>query len=119
MNTEIKEDNETSRQQVPLKPFVMCDFANGRFNVKQDADGTITIYGDNYVWEPVQPGTILWELCLEAIEAKKLRTMCKAAAAEILEQWEHHTDKDGYGPANLISRLQGDFKPDFYHAYDT
>lgn len=50
-------------------------------------------------------------------ELDKLRTMCKCAAAEILEHWEAHCDGEGYGPRNLIGRLKGDLPPDYYPAY--
>lgn len=52
-------------------------------------------------------------------ENRKLRSMCKAAAAEIDEHWQAHCDKDGYGPVNLMSRLEGRLPPDLYPGYDT
>lgn len=44
-------------------------------------------------------------LKLEA-EIAELHTTMMAAAVEIQEQWEHHCDAEGYGPANLMHRLE-------------
>ena len=51
-----------------------------------------------------------------ALEAENiaLRSMCWAAAKQIEEQWEHHCDEEGYGPRNLIARLNGTLAPDLY-----
>ena len=54
----------------------------------------------------------LWE------ENRKLKSMCKAAAAEISEHWGAHCDAEGYGPSNLMSRLEGRIKPDLYPGFD-
>ena len=45
---------------------------------------------------------------LAALEADnaKLRTVMVAAAEEISEHWEAHCDAEGYGPANLMRRLE-------------
>jgi hypothetical protein len=48
------------------------------------------------------------------IENIMLRSMCKAAAREIELHWDAHCDEEGYGPINLLSRLNGDFRPDLY-----
>ena len=40
--------------------------------------------------------------------------MCWAAAKEIESQWDHHSDEEGYGPRNLITRLNGTLAPDLY-----
>jgi hypothetical protein len=50
-------------------------------------------------------------------EIDKLKSMCKAAAAEIESRWEHHCDAEGYGPTNLLARLRGDVPPDYYLAH--
>lgn len=42
---------------------------------------------------------------LEA-EAAKLRTVMVAAAEEIHDHWDAHCDAEGYGPANLMRRLE-------------
>lgn len=42
---------------------------------------------------------------LEA-EIAGLHTTMMAAAVEIQEQWEHHCDEEGFGPANLMHRLE-------------
>ena len=52
------------------------------------------------------------------IQNIKLRSMCKAAAAEIDSKWDAHCI-DGFGPSNLVSRLEGKLKPDFYPSYMT
>ena len=54
---------------------------------------------------------------LEA-ENRKLRSMCKAAAAEINDQWHWHCDDDGHGPVDLMARLEGELPPDIYPAFD-
>jgi len=51
-------------------------------------------------------------------EIRKLRSMCKAAAAEINDQWHWHCDDDGNGPVNLMARLEGKLPPDLYPAFD-
>ena len=43
-----------------------------------------------------------------------LRSMCRAAADEIMEHWAAHCDDDGYGPCNLHARLAGKIRPDLY-----
>jgi hypothetical protein len=48
-----------------------------------------------------------------------LRTMCRAAAAEIREHWEAHCNEEGYGPCNLLARLAGDIPPDLYPGHAT
>jgi len=39
-------------------------------------------------------------------ENEQLKTVMMAAAVEIAEHWKDHCDKDGYGPVNLLRRLQ-------------
>ena len=39
-------------------------------------------------------------------ENEKLRTVMVAAAEEIAAHWQAHCDADGYGPANLMRRLE-------------
>ena len=39
-------------------------------------------------------------------EAANLRTVMVAAAEEIAAHWQAHCDADGYGPANLMHRLE-------------
>lgn len=39
-------------------------------------------------------------------ENERLRTVMVAAAEEISAHWEAHCDADGYGPANLMRRLE-------------
>jgi hypothetical protein len=49
-------------------------------------------------------------------ENEKLRTVMMAAAVEITEHWDAHCDSEGYGPANLVRRLENGF-PEQY-GYD-
>ena len=51
-------------------------------------------------------------------EIRKLRSMCKAAAAEISETWNAHCNEKGYGPVNLVARLEGTLPPDLYPEFD-
>jgi len=39
-------------------------------------------------------------------EARLLKTVMVAAAEEIAEHWDAHCDEEGYGPANLMHRLE-------------
>lgn len=48
---------------------------------------------------------------------RKLESMCKAAAAEISDHWKAHCDENGYGPCNLVSRLEGRLSPDLYPGF--
>ena len=50
--------------------------------------------------------TILQEYKGLKEERDKLKTVMMAAAVEIAEHWKDHCDKDGYGPVNLLRRLQ-------------
>jgi len=45
------------------------------------------------------------------------KTMCRAAAQEILNHWDAHCNEEGYGPSNLVARLQGKLEPDIYPRY--
>lgn len=54
----------------------------------------------------------------QADEIRKLKSMCRAAAAEINDQWHWHCADDGYGPVNLMARLEGKLPPDLYPAFD-
>jgi len=51
-------------------------------------------------------------------ENRKLTSMCRAAAEEIEDHWEAHCNEEGYGPINLVSRLNGKLKPALYPAFD-
>jgi len=48
-----------------------------------------------------------------------LRSMCRAAADEIMEHWAAHCDAEGYGPCNLHARLSGKIGPDLYPGHAT
>ena len=39
-------------------------------------------------------------------DGENLRTLCVAAAEEIHQHWEAHCDAEGYGPTNLMHRLE-------------
>ncbi len=50
------------------------------------------------------------KVILKLIEDNEnLRTVMMAAAVEITEHWDAHCDKDGYGPANLVRRLENGY----------
>lgn len=49
-------------------------------------------------------------------EIKNLHTVMMAAAVEITEHWDAHCDREGYGPANLVRRLENGY-PEQY-GYD-
>lgn len=42
-------------------------------------------------------------------ENENLRTVMMAAAVEITEHWDAHCDDEGYGPANLLRRLENGY----------
>lgn len=42
-------------------------------------------------------------------ENRNLRTVMMAAAVEITEHWDAHCDDEGYGPANLLRRLENGY----------
>lgn len=56
---------------------------------------------------------------LEAAQAEiaNLHTVMMAAAVEISEHWDAHCDAEGYGPVNLLRRLENGY-PDKY-GYDS
>ena len=49
----------------------------------------------------------------------KYKSMCGAAGDEISDQWGAHCTNEGYGPINLLDRLTGKRKPDYYLSYVT
>jgi len=55
---------------------------------------------------------------LEA-ENDNLRTVMMAAAVEIQEHWDAHCDADGYGPANLMRRLEGGYPEQYGYNAET
>jgi hypothetical protein len=57
------------------------------------------------------------KVCAEKdAEIVNLHTVMMAAAVEITEHWDAHCDGEGYGPANLVRRLENGF-PEQY-GYD-
>lgn len=48
---------------------------------------------------------------------KKLQSTCLAAAEEIQSKWDAHCDAEGYGPANLMRRLENGVG-DYYSGYN-
>lgn len=48
-----------------------------------------------------------------------LRSMCRAAAAEIQKHYDAHCDAEGYGPCNLMARLTGRLGPALYPHHAT
>lgn len=65
-------------------------------------------------WEPSEPLPALANRVTEleterdalAKDNHDLRTVMIAAAEEISEHWQAHCDADGYGPSNLLRRLE-------------
>ena len=55
---------------------------------------------------------------LEA-ENNNLRTVMMAAAVEIQKHWDAHCDADGYGPANLMRRLEGGYPKQYGYNAET
>ncbi|MCH8552929.1 MAG: hypothetical protein LAT62_13400 [Natronospirillum sp.] len=49
---------------------------------------------------------LLDEVDALAQEASRLREVMAEAAREIDQQWDAHCDSDGYGPVNLMHRLE-------------
>lgn len=45
----------------------------------------------------------------QATEIENLHTVMMAAAVEITKHWDAHCDSEGYGPANLVRRLENGF----------
>jgi len=52
----------------------------------------------------------------QVAEIENLHTVMMAAAVEITEHWDAHCDSEGYGPVNLVRRLENGF-PEQY-GYD-
>ena len=71
-------------------------------------------------WREEQERMLAAKLVIQELktENRKLRSMCKAAAAEIDDHWHAHCDDDGNGPVNLMARLEGKLPPDLYPAFD-
>ena len=46
-------------------------------------------------------------------KSKNLRTTMMAAAVEIAEHWDDHCDAEGYGPINLLRRLEGGYPAEY------
>lgn len=62
-----------------------------------------------------------WAAELSRLRAdnENLRSVMIAAAEEILEHWDAHCDADGYGPANLMHRLEAGIPSEYgYKAGD-
>lgn len=80
----------------------------------------IYISRDGYATVDLQAYSASYEKRIANLEDenRKLRSMCKEAASEIAEVWEAHCDHMGYGPTNLMARLEGKLPPDFYPAFD-
>lgn len=59
------------------------------------------------------------ELARLRADNENLRSVMIAAAEEILEHWDAHCDADGYGPANLMHRLEAGIPSEYgYKAGD-
>ncbi len=53
---------------------------------------------------------------IEKLQFENLRllSMCRLAGEMMAQKFEAFCGEDGYGPANLVSRLRGQIPPDFY-----
>lgn len=108
-----------ARSSAQLGP--LCRSATG--DVMLCADAACGWLGRCLAFEPMQPGEArdcrhgqlarVCERCEDAreiaelrAENAKLRTVMVAAAEEIQAHWEAHCDAEGYGPANLMRRLE-------------
>ena len=64
----------------------------------------------------------VWSLVLEEDKQKEienLKSVMVAAAEEISKHWDAHCDEEGYGPVNLLRRLEAGIPADYgYKAGD-
>jgi len=56
--------------------------------------------------------TLVEKIKLEK-EVENLKSVMVAAAEEIMEHWDAHCDKEGYGPSNLMHRLEKGLGADY------
>lgn len=68
--------------------------ATGKINGSLLNDITKLVYGLNYEVEQLKK------------ENENLRSVMVAAAEEIKAHWQSHCDNEGYGPTNLVHRLE-------------
>jgi hypothetical protein len=68
-------------------------------DIESDPRGVLIWDGE----EPLKAAAVSADL---AAENAKLKTVMIAAAEEIQDHWDAHCDADGYGPANLMRRLE-------------
>lgn len=66
-----------------------------------------------YLGYSSQCGTITED---QSAEIERLRTLLVAGAEELAEHWDKHTDVEGYGPQNLLLRMEQRLKG-FYPGY--
>lgn len=52
-------------------------------------------------------------------EIKNLHSVMMAAAVEITEHWDAHCDEEGYGPANLVRRLENCYPAQYGYDAET
>ena len=91
-----------------------CNCGSVHFNLLKSGKAECSGCGekDHFVYDRPE------KLKLVELENIKLRSMCKAAAAEIDSQYAAHCDSDGYGPVNLLDALEGKTKPQLYPGFN-
>lgn len=80
----------TSKEQVTEKPDCTCRHYNGQY-----------VYDPNCKAHPDES-----ELAKLKRDNENFKTVMIAAAEEIKAHWQAHCDSEGYGPANLMHRLE-------------
>lgn len=89
----------------PLPPISPHDHPDQQTMVWMDNEiRWIKQYAEAYAAEARAP--LLAEIDRLRAEAANLRTVMIAAAEEIAAHWDAHCDAEGYGPVNLLRRLE-------------
>ena len=92
-----------------MKPIAWYDPSNGMVSTDQHCS----------LFTPLGQ---VWSLVLEEDKQKEienLKSVMVAAAEEISKHWDAHCDEEGYGPVNLLRRLEAGIPADYgYKAGD-
>ena len=92
-----------------MKPIAWYDPSNGMVSTDQHCP-LFTPLGQ--VWSLVPEGDIQREI-------ENLKSVMVAAAEEISKHWDAHCDEEGYGPVNLLRRLEAGIPAEYgYKAGD-